>query len=212
MNREMLIKKLGELCSFTQGVQIADSDTIKESAPGYVRYIYIRDLFSDKFLVYVKDKYPKKILSESDIVMVNTGNTSGNVYKAKKGVLCNNAFKIAVKESARHLLDHDYLWAYLNSDAREIMLKRLFNPAGQPHVGHKNVARLEISVPPIPEQKKIAKIVSTWDQAITATERLLENSQQRKKGLMQQLLTGKKRLPGFEEEWQKIELVSRLVN
>ena len=55
--------------------------------------------------------------------------------------------------------------------------------------------------PPLPEQKKIAQILSTWDNAISATERLLENSQQRKKALMQQLLTGKKRLPGFEGEW-----------
>jgi|SRR5680860_265548 len=66
--------------------------------------------------------------------------------------------------------------------------------------------KLKIAVPPFPEQKKIAQILFTWDQAITATKRLLENSQQRKKGLMQQLLTGKKRLPGFEGEWEKIEL------
>jgi type I restriction enzyme, S subunit len=63
-----------------------------------------------------------------------------------------------------------------------------------------------INLPPLPEQKKIAQILSTWDQAITATERLLENSQQRKKGLMQQLLTGKKRLPGFEGEWEETRL------
>ena len=63
-----------------------------------------------------------------------------------------------------------------------------------------------INLPPLPEQKKIAQILSTWDQAITATERLLENSQQRKKGLMQQLLTGKKRLPGFVGEWEKTTL------
>lgn len=67
---------------------------------------------------------------------------------------------------------------------------------------------LQILYPPLPEQKKIARILSTWDQAITATERLLENSQQRKKGLMQQLLTGKKRLPGFEGEWRTVELGS----
>ncbi|NYS61052.1 restriction endonuclease subunit S [Vreelandella salicampi] len=61
-------------------------------------------------------------------------------------------------------------------------------------------------VPPLSEQKKIAKILSTWDQTITATEHLLENSQQRKKALMQQLLTGKKRLPGFEGEWENSTL------
>ena len=65
------------------------------------------------------------------------------------------------------------------------------------------IRSLPIDLPPLPEQKKIAQIFSTWDQAITATERLLENSQQRKKGLMQQLLTGKKRLPGFEGEWEE---------
>ena len=56
------------------------------------------------------------------------------------------------------------------------------------------------------EEDTIAQILSTWDQAITATERLLENSQQRKKGLMQRLLTGKKRLPGFEGEWESSTL------
>ena len=66
--------------------------------------------------------------------------------------------------------------------------------------------KLKIALPPFPEQKKIAQILSTWDQAITATERLLENSQQRKKGLMQQLLTGKKRLPGFEGDFKEIAL------
>ncbi len=50
-----------------------------------------------------------------------------------------------------------------------------------------------VLVPPLPEQKKIAKILSVWDKAITTTEQLLTNSQQQKKALMQQLLTGKKR-------------------
>lgn len=53
---------------------------------------------------------------------------------------------------------------------------------------------LVILTPPLSEQKKIAKILSTWDKAISATEQLLANSQQQKKALMQQLLTGKKRL------------------
>ncbi|MDK2779223.1 MAG: restriction endonuclease subunit S [Pseudomonadota bacterium] len=216
MVNELPIRKLGELCSFTQGVQIADKDTIKEFSPGYVRYIYIRDLFSDKYPVYVRDLYPKKLLKDEDIVMVNTGNTSGSVYRAKVGVLCNNAFKICVKDSAKNILDHEYLWVYLNGDARERMLKRLFNPAGQPHVGHKNVARLDIPVPPFPEQKKIAQILSTWDKAITTTEQLLANSQQQKKALMQQLLTGKKRLLDkngvrFSGEWRDVKLSSIFV-
>ncbi|WP_215755490.1 restriction endonuclease subunit S [Acetobacter sp. P5B1] len=59
-----------------------------------------------------------------------------------------------------------------------------------------------ILLPPLPEQKKIAAILSTWDRAIEGAEKLLANSQQQKKALMQQLLTGKKRLPGFTGEWK----------
>src|SRR5690625_5695184 len=54
--------------------------------------------------------------------------------------------------------------------------------------------KVQTIIPPLPEQKKIAQILSTWDKAITTTEQLLANSQQQKKALMQQLLTGKKRL------------------
>ena len=71
--------------------------------------------------------------------------------------------------------------------------------------------KLKIAVPPFPEQQKIAQILSTWDQAIAVTESLLENSQRQKKALMQQLLTGKKRL--FDEngvrfggEWKNYAL------
>jgi len=70
---------------------------------------------------------------------------------------------------------------------------------------------LVILTPPLSEQKKIAKILSTWDKAISTTEQLLANSQQQKKALMQQLLTGKKRLLDnngvrFSGEWKKSTL------
>lgn len=75
------------------------------------------------------------------------------------------------------------------------------------------IKEFPVLLPPLPEQKKIAKILSTWDKAITTTEQLLTNSQQQKKALMQQLLTGKKRLldkngARFSREWHKVRLES----
>jgi len=55
-------------------------------------------------------------------------------------------------------------------------------------------SRIPVTIHDLKEQRKIAKLLSTWDKAITTTEQLLANSQQQKKALMQQLLTGKKRL------------------
>lgn len=70
-----------------------------------------------------------------------------------------------------------------------------------------------IKLPPLPEQKKIAQILSTWDEAITTSERLLDLARQQKKALMQQLLTGKKRLLDkngvkFSGEWRTGKLNS----
>ena len=69
-------------------------------------------------------------------------------------------------------------------------------------VNSNDIKTLYIDFPPLPEQKKIAKILSTWDRAIEITEKMISNSQQQKKSLMQQLLTGKKRLSGFSDEWK----------
>lgn len=65
---------------------------------------------------------------------------------------------------------------------------------------------LIIATPPLFEQKKIARILSAWDQAIIAKEQLLKNSKLQKKALTQQLLTGKRRLHGFQIEWQNLRL------
>jgi type I restriction enzyme S subunit len=70
----------------------------------------------------------------------------------------------------------------------------------------KDIDNQFVLTPPVAEQKKIAQILSTWDKAISVTEKLLTNSQQQKKALMQQLLTGKKRLLDengvrFSGEW-----------
>ncbi len=74
------------------------------------------------------------------------------------------------------------------------------------NIGQKDLQYVPLLVPPIIEQKKIAKILLTWDRAIEVTEKLISNSQQQKKSLMQQLITGKKRLLGFSDEWEKIRL------
>ncbi|MBP9225808.1 MAG: restriction endonuclease subunit S [Verrucomicrobiales bacterium] len=68
------------------------------------------------------------------------------------------------------------------------------------------IASLSIPLPPLPEQKKIAEILSTCDEAIEKTGALIEAKKRQKKALMQQLLTGRKRLPGFEGEWADVKI------
>jgi type I restriction enzyme, S subunit len=60
--------------------------------------------------------------------------------------------------------------------------------------------KYKVHLPPVPEQRKIAAILATWDEAIALTERRIAAGQQRKQGLMQRLLTGQVRFPEFVDE------------
>ncbi|WP_201549481.1 restriction endonuclease subunit S [Psychrobacter sp. Pi2-1] len=106
----------------------------------------------------------------------------------------------------------DSEWFYIYFQYRNITNFLSRQGAGRFKLNKATLEKLPLLVPPLPEQQKIAKILSTWDKAISATERLIENSTQQKKALMQQLLTGKKRLldesgKRFEGEWEERTLI-----
>lgn len=89
--------------------------------------------------------------------------------------------------------------------------KKFSDKTGVPGVNRNDLHAVNVLLPPLSEQKKIAQILSTWDKAISVTEKLLTNSQQQKKALMQQLLTGKKRLldengERFSGDWNSSKL------
>lgn len=68
------------------------------------------------------------------------------------------------------------------------------------------VKKIQLPLPPLAEQEKIAEILSTWDKAIEKQIQLIQKLELRKKGLMQQLLTAKRRLPGFSDPWKEVRL------
>ncbi|MGG7055500.1 restriction endonuclease subunit S, partial [Nitrosomonas sp. ANs5] len=96
--------------------------------------------------------------------------------------------------TAREKADNYYLFYTLSSRFCQKQIEDFSNGGTVAHMRVPDCGEILINLPPLPEQKKIAQILSTWDKAITTTEQLLANSQQQKKALMQQLLTGKKRL------------------
>ena len=79
--------------------------------------------------------------------------------------------------------------------------------AGQKRLPAGYLRKLEIDLPPLPEQRKIADILTTWDDALDKLEALIEAKDRRRKALMQQLLTGRRPFPAFTgKPWKKIRL------
>lgn len=106
------------------------------------------------------------------------------------------------------LVDIDYLiYYFLTKSGTDILEAASPGGAGRNRtLGQERFLKSKITLPTLPEQQKIAAILSTQDKAIELKEKLLAQKQQQKKYLMQQLLTGKKRLPGFCEKWTRKQL------
>lgn len=118
---------------------------------------------------------------------------------------------MVVIDSSQSELSARFLYALCRSSIVAKQIDAASFGSAQPQLTVGIIKGIKLPVPPLPEQKKIAKILSTWDKAISTTEQLLANSQQQKKALMQQLLTGKKRLLDnngvrFSGDWKQIEL------
>ncbi len=86
-----------------------------------------------------------------------------------------------------------------------IKWKKYSEQTGVPSLTRTSIDNIEIPAPPLPEQHRIVSVLSLWDTAIAKQTALIEKLTLRKRGLMQQLLTGKKRLKGFSGEWERIK-------
>jgi len=85
-------------------------------------------------------------------------------------------------------------------------LNKITQGSSNININANNIKSLKIPVPPLQEQKAIAHVLGSMDKAINANNQLIAQKELHKKWLMQNLLTGKKRLKGFSEEWQEYHL------
>ena len=100
----------------------------------------------------------------------------------------------------------NFLGYYFNSTIYRAQLYSLIQGIKVCSISKKAISNTKLAVPPMEEQRKIAEILGVWDEAIEKQSRLIEKLELRKRALMQRLLTGRTRLPGFTTPWQKVKL------
>jgi type I restriction enzyme S subunit len=100
-------------------------------------------------------------------------------------------------------LDSYFLTQLLNTSSYKRRAKdQVFLGSGVGNLNVEVVRQYPIVVPPLPEQRAIATVLSDTDALIESLDRLIAKKQDVKQATMQQLLTGKTRLPGFSGEWE----------
>jgi type I restriction enzyme S subunit len=185
----------------------------------YLRVANVQDgylnLSEVKEIEIERNKLDRYSLRCGDVLMNEGGDFDklgrGDVWDGQIEPCLHQNHVFAVRPNS-DLLDSNFLQALAASYYGKTYFlscsKRSTNLAS---INSTQLREFPVLLPPLPEQKKIAQILSTWDKAIATTEKLLANSQQQKKALMQQLLTGKQRLLDkngvrFSGEWEKHKL------
>ena len=147
------------------------------------------------------DNSSAKIIDKGDILFALYGANSGEVAISKIKGAINQAI-LCVKQNEN--CDTIFLYNYLLSQKERII--RNYLQGGQGNLSADIVKSLIIPLPPLPEQKAIAKALGLMDKAININNKLIAQKELRKKWLMQNLLSGKKRLKGFSGEWEEVKL------
>jgi type I restriction enzyme S subunit len=182
------VKTFGEFAEIVMG-QSPEGNTYNNSGDG-VALINGPTEFTEKYPVKVQwTTAPTKICKEGDILLCVRGSSTGRMNIANEKY-CIGRGVAAIR--AKKNFNHSFLEYQIESVVNKILA--LTTGSTFPNIDSTSLRSVQIFSPPLPEQTAIAQLLSTWDNAITKTQALLTQKEQRKKWLMQNLLTGKKRL------------------
>jgi len=207
---EWFPRKLGDVTTWRSGGTPPMSN--KSFWNGDIPWISASTMYSNAFDTSTKFisaeglKTGSKLASPNDLLLLVRGSMLWNripIGIAKTDLAFNQDVKSITVDSS---LRPNFLLFWFLANENKLLHMVTGTGIGAGKLDTKELQAIRIEVPPLPEQKKIAQILSTWDKGIETVEKLIENSQQKKKALMQQLLTGKKRFPEFDGEWKEVRL------
>lgn len=195
------VKKFKQVAKFYSGGTPLTS--VREYYEGDIPFIKSGEIYGEKTEQFLNEMALKnssaKMVCKGDILYALYGANSGEVAVSKINGAINQAI-LCIKTELNNL----YVFNFLIKE-KDIIVKKYLQ-GGQGNLSAEIVKKLDIPIPPLPEQAAIANCLSTWDNAIEKQTALITQKELSKKALMQQLLSGKKRLKGFSGEWRKLKL------
>lgn len=127
-----------------------------------------------------------------------------------RGTVAMNMIELCTNQSVAAIFPSEEFYEeylYHNLDYRYFELRQLSTgDGGRGGLNLNIINSIPVPIPALPEQKAIADCLSTWDKVIEKQNALIAQKEFAKKALMQQLLSGKKRLKGFSDEWKELRL------
>ncbi len=196
------IKTFRDISTINQGLQIPISQRLKAPTEYAKFYITIQALNNRKEFEYIKTYNENVVCYKDDILMTRTGNT-GMVITNIEGVFHNNFFKINFDKT---LINKDFLVYFLSLEQTQKTILKKAGTSTIPDLNHNDFYSLSIPLPPLNEQIAIANILSGVDRYLYSLDALILKKESVKKALSFELLSQRKRLKGFNQNWQKVRL------
>lgn len=181
----------------------------------YIPYLNIfnNPIINENSLDFVKidDHENQNRILYGDLFFTTSSETPEEVgmsstYLGKAQELYLNSFCFGFRLNDFETVLPEYLSYFFRGILGRKFMTRLAQGATRFNLSKSLLLKEEIPVPNLSEQKKIAEILITWDNAILKCEQIIVELKKRNKGLAQQLLTGKKRLKGFNGEWKTTQI------
>jgi type I restriction enzyme, S subunit len=206
------VKTLGELGTFSKGKGILKEQVIFEGLP-CIRYgeIYTtHDIIIRDFKSFINEDIAKesKVIKSGDILFAGSGETTEEIGKAVAYTGDEIAFAggDVIILSTKKEVNVECISYALETDIAKKQKRVLGQGNSVVHIYPGDLEKIKILLPPLPEQKAIAHVLGLIDSVINTNNRLIAKKELQKKWLMQNLLTGKRRLKGFSEEWKEIHI------
>lgn len=204
------IKTLGELGSFSKGSGISRAEANTGSIP-CVRYGEIYTHHNDyikKYNSFISSEVAQKakLLHYGDILFAGSGETKEDIGKSIAFIENIQAYAggdIIILSTDTNICDAKFIGYISNTSFVNKQKATKGQGDAVVHITSDSLKNISILLPPLPEQKAIAEALSDVDDLITALDKKIAKKRLIKQGAMQELLTGKKRLPGFKEEWEE---------
>jgi type I restriction enzyme S subunit len=195
------VNRLGDFSTFFSGGTPKSGNALYYN--GTIPFIRSGEINRDRTELFLSQEgiynSSAKFVEIGDILYALYGANSGQCSLSKINGVINQAILCIRPEADRY-----YIMTFLQLNKDHYYNSYL--QGGQGNLSGEIVSNYKIAIPPIEEQHRIVSVLSLWDNAIEKQTALIEQLTLRKRGLMQQLLTGKKRLKGFSGEWKEVKL------
>ena len=174
--------KIGELAGYQNGYGFSSSDWEDKGLP-IIRIQNLTDSAGEETNHYQGELEDKYIVKDGDLLVSWSATLGVFKWDGPKAALNQHIFKVNPKEK----VDKDFLYYLLDQNLD--LLERKIHGTTMKHITKGTFENTFIALPPLPEQRNIAEILSTVDEAIQQTDDVIETARELKKGLMQDLLT-----------------------